>query len=190
MVLLLFIAVLLLTIGLRLVLLNDVQHQVPSLASQQAHIVTIDDLFNVEEVKLTAMSAYKYDDHAELIPLQARLLDTAKQLNMSQVDIELINSPRFFTYLRFKAAREWFDLDMQNAFQNLEDLAPIKDKYPEAKDLFVSAEALFLKRDYILQEIAAEIATQQQQTTNESHMEAAKARWLARTNKNNLNQNP
>ena len=176
----------LLAIGVRLYLLNNSQQPSEPHYSETT-TVSLETLLNVEEVRLIALTAYKYDTPSELIPLQAKLLDTARQLEMSPEDIEFINSPRLLTYLRFNAAREWFELEVEEAYQNLDELTPIKEKYPEAKDLFVSADALFVKRDYILQEIATEIATQQKQTKNESHMEAAKAIWLARTNKDNPN---
>lgn len=185
-VLLLFLVIALLAIGVRLYLLNNPQQPSDPHYSETT-AVSLETLLNVEEVRLIALTAYKYDTPSELIPLQAKLLDTARQLEMLPEDIEFINSPRLLTYLRFNAAREWFELEVEEAYQNLDDLTPIKEKYPEAKDLFVSADALFAKRDYILQEIATEIATLQKQTENESHMEAAKAIWLARTNKDNPN---
>lgn len=173
-------------IVIRLYLLSDTQQ--PSGSHYSATpTVSLETLLNVEEVRLTALTAYKYDSPSELIPLQAKLLDTARQLEMSTEDIQFINSPRLLTYLRFNAAREWFELEVEEAYKNLDDITPIIEKYPEAKDLFVAAEALFVKRDYILREIAAEIATQQNQTANKSHMEAAKAIWLARANKDNPN---
>lgn len=182
MVLLFLLLIALVAIGFHLYLINDSQ-QVSDSYNPSKHTVSLETLLSVEEVRLLALTAYKYDSPADLIPLQAKLLDTARQLNMSTADIDFINSPRLLTYLRFNAAREWFELEVEKTYQNLGDLTPIKEKYPEAKDLFASAEALFAKRDDILQEIATEIASEQNQTANKTHMETARAIWLERINK-------
>lgn len=183
MVLLLFLVIALLAIATRLYLLTDSQ-QVATTQYANTHDVTLDTLLDVEEVRLTALTAYIYDTPSELIPLQAKLLDTAKQLSMSSADIAFINSPRLLTYLKFRAARECFEFAVDEAYQNLGVFASVKVQYPEASDLFASAEALFVKRDAILQDIALEIAEQEQQTLHHTHIEKAQAIWLARANRN------
>lgn len=181
-VLLFFVCISAIALLLRWYQLQQSEDSETSPVNGQSHsLITLTQLLSVEEVRLQAMTAYRYDTASELIPLQVRLLDTARELNMSQRDIDFINSPRLFDFLFYQAAREWFEIEMTEAYQLLQPLMPIKAKYPEAQDLFAQADVLFKNRDDIIAKIANELAQAKQERLAPSHFEEAKAIWLAKT---------
>lgn len=142
--------------------------------------LTAMDLLNVQEVINRALSAVMFDENSELILLQARLLDTAKQLNLAPSQIDYINSPQSLNFMKFRAKRTWFNQEVERRYINVQSLDGLLARFPEARgELYQQATELIIDRDLIIFEIAKNIAASQQRQLTDDDIEKAKLQWQA-----------
>ncbi|MGY0642733.1 MAG: hypothetical protein ACW7DM_18350, partial [Paraglaciecola chathamensis] len=94
--------------------------------------------------------------------------------------INFIQSDSARDYVIFQAKRSQFNDDVEQAYYELQGIDAIKAAYPQAEDLFASADKLIIERDKIIEEIATELANGN--TPTNAERQAARQQWLKRYN--------
>jgi len=72
------------------------------------------------------------------------------------------NDDKAKNYLLFGAKRSLFNEAVEQAYYALDDIETVKNRYPEAQDLFADADKLISARDSIIRQIATELAVGEQ----------------------------
>jgi hypothetical protein len=75
----------------------------------------------------------------------------------------------------FNAKRQLYNEAFEARYYSLEEVDSLKEKYPEAKDLFDRTDALLRKRDLIIEQMAKTLSGSN--TVDSSSLEAAKQQW-------------
>jgi hypothetical protein len=151
-------------------------------ATRGHHVdVSLSQLLNVTEVRQTAVIAHLQQRPELLQEMQIKLLDTARQLSLSQENLDFIASEQLIHYLRYHAKRDLFNRAVQQAYLDLEHIEEIKTAFPEARDLFANADRLVAERDRLIREIALVLANQEHLSIpTRAHTIEAQQIWLAR----------
>ena len=152
--------------------LNEPVAMLPVITREQ--IITASDL--VEGVK----QALKQDDEKAIEQWLDRALALAKEAGIAQEDINFIQSDSARDYVIFQAKRSQFNDAVEQAYYELQGIDAIKAAYPQAEDLFASADKLIIERDKIIEEIATELANGN--TPTNAERQAARQQWLKRYN--------
>tara|TARA_R110001606_G_scaffold354525_2_gene505237 strand:- start:337 stop:882 length:546 start_codon:yes stop_codon:yes gene_type:complete len=147
---------------------NSQTHELPIISRQQ--ILTATDL--VEGVK---KSLQEHDEKA-ISQWLNKALALAKEANMPQEDIDYIQSDMAKNFVIFQAQRSMFNDAVEQAYYDLLNIEDIKADFPQAEDLFASADKLIAKRDKIIEQIAAELSTGDAPT--DADRQAARQQWL------------
>lgn len=107
-----------------------------------------------------------------------KAIDVAEAAELSQQDLDYLNSDDARKYVIFQAKRRLFNDAVEQAYYTLYDIDAIKGQYPEAQDLFAKADELFAARNKTLEKIAAELA--QGKPVNDDFRAQALAMWKQR----------
>ena len=137
--------------------------------------ITREDILNTTDLTNGVKQAVAAGNLDSITQWQQKAADVANALGLPQSDIDYLQSAYIKNYLIFNAKRLLFNDAIEHAYYSLESIAPIKQRYPEAKDLFPQADKLFAQRDQLIQQIATELA-KGQPLTNEI-MQQAKAQF-------------
>ncbi|GAC34659.1 hypothetical protein [Paraglaciecola polaris] len=156
------------------------QTELPVITRQD--ILTASDL--VEGVKL----ALQQHDEKAIDEWLDKAIDLAKEAEMSQQDINYIQSDMAKDYVIFQANRSLFNDAVEQAYYDLLGIDEIKADYPEAEDLFASADKLIAQRDNIIEQIATELADGE--TLKDEDRKAARQQWLTRFAHKEIKQSP
>jgi hypothetical protein len=142
--------------------------------------LTAMELLNVKEVINTALNAVKFDQLQELTVLQARLIDTAMQLNIAPQQIDFLRSAQAYDFMMFRAKRAWFNEEVQKRYYQLRSLDGLLEAFPEARgELYQDATTLIIDRDLIIFNMAKILANEQERLVTEQDIADAQAQWQA-----------
>jgi hypothetical protein len=123
-------------------------------------------------------TAVKNDDQAAIEQWQQKTVEVAKAAELTDSDITFISSDKGREYLVFHAKRALFNEAFEQHYYQLKGIDALKNKYPEARDLFAEADRLIAARDAIIMDIARELSDTE--TPGEADIKQAKAMWQER----------
>ncbi|QHJ13965.1 hypothetical protein FX988_04246 [Paraglaciecola mesophila] len=144
----------------------------PVISRQQ--ILTATDL--VEGVK----QGLQQDDDQVIDTWMSKAASVAKEADISKDDIDYIESDAARDYVIFQAKRSQFNEAVEQAYYELQGIDAIKAAYPQATDLYASADKLIAERDTLIEQIATELAGGN--TPTNAERQAARQQWLKRYN--------
>ncbi|MDG1253740.1 MAG: hypothetical protein P8N90_00850 [Glaciecola sp.] len=138
------------------------------------------DLLNVQEVINSAFSAVKFTEPQALIALQARLIDTAVQLNLAPQQIKFLRSAQAVDFMTFRAKRAWFNQEVEKRYHELHSLDGLLAAFPEARgQLYQEATKLIIDRDLIIFNMAKALASADSRLVTEQDIANARVQWQA-----------
>ena len=135
------------------------------------------DIFNNQEFKQRLVLAVKSGDDLELKTLQQKAEEIAHAAGLPQEQMALIRGQRGLNFMIYRAKREMFEQAFVYRYNNLMDIRPLEQHFPEAQDLYQKALETVSKRDALIVEIAKTLANGDDY---QGYLEQARAEWLKR----------
>ena len=161
-------------VGGRLVFLA--QTSAPEVKQAPIPIISIDQILTATDLVAGVKQAVKNKDEQ----LFAQWMEQAYQVGvagqLSEDDLAYLKSNQCADYLRFNAKRSLFNDEFELRYKALLPIDDLVAKYPEAADLISQADALLLKRDSLIEQMAQTLAGSEPVQT--SHIERARQMWL------------
>lgn len=150
------------------------------LANNQPTQTTIsrDDILNTHDLITGVKHAVSTGDLDAINQWQHKAAEVAKAAGLTQADIDYIQSAYVKNYLVFSAKRSLFNDAVEQAYYTLGDITQIKQRYPEASDLFSQADQLIRERDNLIHNIAKELANGNPVT--DKIIQQAKSQFMSR----------
>ncbi|MEG3766435.1 hypothetical protein [Alteromonas sp. 14N.309.X.WAT.G.H12] len=139
---------------------------------------TVMDILHATDLENGIKEAVKQDNDQAISDWLEKAEDVAEQVGLPDSDLDYLRSSQAKNYVIFNAKRQLFNEEFEQAYYALEGIDGIKQRYPEAKDLFDRAETLLKKRDQIIEQIALTLSNGQ--TPDEEDLSAARALWQQR----------
>ncbi|MDP5030443.1 hypothetical protein [Paraglaciecola sp.] len=146
--------------------------------NQVLPVITRQQILQASDLVAGVKQAVKQNDKAAVKAWLVKATDLAKEAGLPEDDIHYLQSDMAINYLEFHAKRSLFNDAVEQAYYALYDIEPLKIQYPEAQDLFAKADQLIAQRDEIIEQIAAELSSEQH--TKEQTLAAARQQWKAR----------
>ncbi|MEP1446184.1 MAG: hypothetical protein ABJK37_08755 [Paraglaciecola sp.] len=141
-------------------------------------VITREQLLSASDLVEGVKQAMSQSDEDAMEEWLDKALAVAKEADMSNEDIDYINSDAAKDYVIFQAKRSQFNDAIEQAYYKLLDIKTIKEDFPQAKDLFANADKLMADRDKLIEQIAAEMASGS--TPTDTDRQAARQQWLTR----------
>ena len=138
-------------------------------------LITMSDILNNPEFKEGMQQAVGDKDQGLMEDLQDKAIEIAQAAGFSPAQMKLLEGEQGKLYLSFNAKRQLFMQAFTVAFKQLDDIGPLKQRYPEAQDLFPRADELIEQRDAKLLAAAKELAGSD--TEYQGHIEQAREQW-------------
>lgn len=139
---------------------------------------TVMDILHATDLENGIKEAVRQDNDQAINDWLEKAKDVAEQAGLPDSDMEYLRSSQAKKYVIFNAKRQLFNEEFEQAYYALKSIDAIKQRYPEAKDLFERAETLLTKRDQIIEQIALTLSNGQ--APDEEALSAAKALWQQR----------
>ncbi|MFT6897849.1 MAG: hypothetical protein ACJA13_002260 [Paraglaciecola sp.] len=149
-----------------------------STESTRLPVITRQDILSASDLVEGVKQAVKEDDEKAIELWLEKAANLANTAGLPPQDVNYIESDKAKNYLLFGAKRSLFNDSVEQAYYTLDDIETVKSHYPEARDLFAQADKLFSDRDSIIQQIATELAGDEQ--PNEQIMDEARALFKER----------
>lgn len=140
------------------------------------------ELLHASDLQAGVKQAVENNDYAAIDGWIAQAVDVGKAASLSQQDLDYLHSTHAREYVIFNAKRQLFNQEFEQRYYALDDIASLKTKYPEAKDLFPRAEALLAKRDAIIRQIAETLSGET--PPSEAALKEAETQWQAQATSN------
>lgn len=149
-----------------------------SAVPEEVPVITVMDILHASDLAEGVKIAVEQGDDAAVSNWLAKAREVAEAAQLSESDMAYLASPKAREYITFNAKRKLFNEAFEDRYLALEDMGNLKETYPEAVDLFPKAEALLIKRDAIISQIALTLSNGQ--PPKESDIAAAKSLWKQR----------
>ena len=150
--------------------------------SAQVPLITVMELLHASDLQAGVKQAVENNDYAAIDGWIAQAVEVGKAASLSQQDIDYLHSNHAREYVIFNAKRQLFNQEFEQRYYALEDIASLKTKDPEAKDLFPRAETLLSKRDAIIRQIAETLSGET--PPSEAALKEAETQWQAQATSN------
>jgi hypothetical protein len=137
--------------------------------------IAMTDILNNLEFKEGMQQAVRDNDQELMQDLQDKAIEIATVAGFSPAQMKLLEGEQGKNYLSFNAKRQLFMQAFSLAFKQLNDIAPLKKRYPEAQDLFARADELVAQRDADLIKTAKELAGND--SDYQGYLEQARQQW-------------
>lgn len=145
-------------------------------AASAVPVITVMEILHASDLQVGIKQAVKQNNDEKIDDWLEQANEVAEAASLSKDDLEYLNSKAAKDYVVFNAKRQLFNEEFEQHYYALEQIDGLKEKYPEAKDLFARADALLEKRDAIIEQIAIAIAGDD--SPSDAAMKEAKQQWL------------
>lgn len=170
--------VVLVAVGATLWLSNQGQIENPVPQTQELPVISRQQILTATDLVNGVKNALQEQDEEAISQWLDRALAVAKEADMSQEDINYIASDMAKDFVIFQAQRSMFNDAVEQAYYELSTIDAIKAAYPQAQDLFPSADKLIIERDKLIEKIATELAGGD--TPSDAEVRTARQQWLMR----------
>lgn len=116
------------------------------------------DILNNPEFKSGIVSAIRDSNLENMYALQSKALEIATAANLGEEELSLLRGDKGLNFMIFRAKRQIFMEDFTYLYNQLLPIDGLKQRYPEATDMFARADELIAKRDASIEQIARELA--------------------------------
>jgi len=154
-------------------------------AASAVPVITVMEILHASDLQVGIKQAVKQNNDAQIDYWLEQANEVAEAASLSEDDLEYLNSKAAKDYVVFNAKRQLFNEEFEQHYYALEKIDGLKQKYPEAKDLFARADALLEKRDAIIEQIAIAIAGDD--SPSDAVMKEAKQQWLTQAKASSTN---
>ena len=168
--------VILIAIGTTLWLSDQGQIENPVSQAQELPVISRQQILTATDLVDGVKQALQEHDEKAISQWLDKALAVAKEADMSQEDINYIDSEMAKNFVIFQAQRSMFNDAVEQAYYDLLNIEDIKADFPQAQDLFDSADKLIAERDKLIEQIAAELSTGDAPT--DADRQAARQQWL------------
>lgn len=151
-------------------------------AASEVPLVTVMEILHASDLQQGVKDAVKSNDEATVDSWMTQAQQVGEVANLSEEDMQYLMSDTARDYVVFNAKRQLYNEEFAARYYSLESVESLKEKYPEAKDLFVRTDALIQKRDNIIKQIA--VALSGDENPSEAMLEQARKQWLQQAQKN------
>lgn len=138
-------------------------------------LITVMEILHASDLQQGVKAAVKNDNENAVNEWLAQAIAVGEAANLSQQDLDYLTSETAKDYVIFNAKRQLYNEAFEARYYSLEEVDSLKEKYPEAKDLFARTDALLRKRDLIIEQMAKTLSASN--TVDSSSLEAAKQQW-------------
>lgn len=128
--------------------------------------LSIETLLNAVDVEAGLLTAVQQNNEAALKNWQNSLLSAAHEVGYDTEQLAFLQGRAGIDFLRFKGRRLWYHQEVETALYQGLAFEPIAAKFPESADLHSATQALFEKRNIILDEITKTLLEDAKQDTN------------------------
>ncbi|NMH58760.1 hypothetical protein [Alteromonas ponticola] len=149
-------------------------------------VITVMDILHASDLQEGIKQGVLEDDPDQVEYWLEKARDVAKEAKLPESDLAYLNSRQAKEYVKFNAKRTLFNDEFEQRFYTLQGIESLKDKYPEAKDLFANAERLLAKRDQIVMNIASTLSDGAQ--PGPAEIKKAKSMWMERYQQQTQNE--
>ena len=143
-----------------------------------APVISRQQILHATDLAEGVKQAVAQNNDAEINKWLDKAIELAQIAQLDQQDIEYLQSSAAKNYVVFHAKRSLFNDEFERAYYAIEDIEPLKLKYPEAQDLFAKADKLVMSRNHVIQQLAAELSDGR--TVNDADLLKAKQQWQQR----------
>lgn len=170
---------LLIAVGVALIIIGAVSyqqnHQIDEYKPLTSPLIGMTDVLNNPEFKEGIQQAVRENDEALMADLQDKAIEIAQVAGFNDSQMKLLEGEQGKNYLSFNAKRQLFMQAFSLAYKQLDDIEPLKKRYPEARDLFAKADELIAKREADLIAAAKELAGSE--SDYQGYLEQAREQW-------------
>ncbi|MDO6560950.1 hypothetical protein [Paraglaciecola chathamensis] len=172
--------VVLVVIGATLWLSNQGRVENPVSQTQELPVISRQQILTATDLVEGVKQGLQQDDDQAIDTWMSKAASVAREANIAKEDIDYIKSDAALDYVIFQAKRSQFNDAVEQAYYELKGIDAIKAAYPQAKDLYASADKLIAERDTLIEQIATEIADGN--TPTNAERQSARQQWLKRYN--------
>lgn len=144
----------------------------------EAPLLTIDQILQATDLQAGIKSAVKNRDDQAFKQWMAQAYEVGEAAGLSDADLVYLASEQCMDYMRFNAKRTLFNDEFEQRYKALLPIDDLIVKYPEAGDLVEKAQALLVKRDSLIEQMAQTLAGGG--IVDNGHLDQAKALWIER----------
>ncbi|MCF2946864.1 hypothetical protein L0668_02005 [Paraglaciecola aquimarina] len=130
----------------------------PATKHLHAPVISRHDILTATDFLAGIQQAVAINNQDDIDKWIFKAVEVAEAAELPIQDIQYIQSDLARNFLIFQAKRKLFNQEIQQAYYKIEDITPIKERYPEAADLFTKVDNLLLERNKLIQKLAAEMA--------------------------------
>lgn len=141
-------------------------------------VITLEQILSASDLVQGVKQAMQHNDEKAIAKWLDKAVAVAKEAGLSKQDIDYLQSDAAKNYVIFHAERSQFNDAIERAYYTLLSIETIKEDYPQAKDLFTSADKLIAERDKLIEQIATELAGGT--TPTDVDRQAARQQWVSR----------
>lgn len=170
--------IVLVAVGATLWLSNQGQIENPVPQTQELPVISRQQILTATDLIDGVKNALQEHDEQAISQWLDRALAVAKEADMPQKDIDYIASDMAKDFVVFQAQRSMFNDAVEQAYYDLLYIEDIKADFPQAQDLFDSADKLIAERDNLINKIATELAGGD--TPTDAEVRTARQQWLMR----------
>ncbi|MGJ8680812.1 hypothetical protein [Paraglaciecola sp.] len=141
----------------------------------QSPVISRHDILTATDFVAGIKNAVANNKQSDINKWIYKAVEVAEAAQLPLQDIQYIQSDLAKNFLVFQAKRQLFNEEIQQAYYAIEDITLIKERYPEAQNLYPKVDLLIKNRNKIIQQIALEMANGQE--VNDTLLSAAKEKW-------------
>lgn len=142
-------------------------------------VISVMEILSASDLRAGVKEAVKTGQLELVDEWLSKALVVAQAANLSQDDLDYLQSTHSRDYVIFNARRALFNDEFETRYVNLEGIDDLKAMYPEAQDLFPKAESLLEKRDSIIMQIATTLSPDS--PPSEETIALAREQWKSRS---------
>lgn len=171
----LIVAIIAIAVAGRLIYLSQ-QHSVSP--EQDEPAITVMDILHATDLEAGIKRAVRDDNAQDVSEWLDKAQHVATEAGLSDDDVDYLQSDHAREYVVFNAKRALFNDEFERRFIRLEGIDDLKEKYPQAQNLFEKADGLLKKREKIIYSIARSLAGGE--APSKADIDEAKSVWLER----------
>jgi len=139
-------------------------------------VITVMDILHASDLQSGIKQAVEQEDSDKIDEWISQALVVANEAKLPATDITYLQSDAARDYLVFNAKRQLFNDAFEKQYYTLGGIEALKERYPEAQDLFKRAQTLLDKREQIIYQIAMTVSGSQ--TPTQQDIQNARDIWM------------
>lgn len=126
-------------------------------ANSNTSLLTLAELLAAQDVKQGLATAVQDNNRVSIEDWQTRLLQAAKEVNLSADEVALISGEQGKVYLQFQGMKTNYHRDFERAFFQFGDVDSVYEQYPAFIDMHEQSKALVTRRDNLIEKVAVQL---------------------------------